>query len=129
MRKTPHGLGYALKLFAVAAMLAVIALAVASSTIVGDANSLGVAMFLVFIFGIPACALCVFGLLGLVTQAPHSKEAVTASYLQSNQVSGECPNCEALVPLAAAECPCCGALFGEHSSWKVREHSRRGSHA
>jgi hypothetical protein len=102
---------------------------VASSPIFGDANSFGVAMFLCFIFGIPACALCVLGLLGLVTRAPHSEESVTASYLQSNQVSGECPNCEAEIPSAAAKCPCCGALFGEHSSWKVREYSRRGAHA
>ena len=122
MRKTPHGLGYALKFFAVAAMLAVIALAMASLPIFSDANALGVAMFLAFILGIPACALCVLGLLGLVTRAPHSEEAVTASHLKSNQVPGERPNCEAVIPLSAAECPCCGAFFCEHSSWKVREH-------
>jgi len=126
-----HGLNYALKLIAVAAALIVIALGLAFSPIFGDANRLGVAMFLGFVFFIPAGSLCVLGLLALATRPPHSEEAVGANYLQPNQISGECPNCEAVIPLIAGECPCCGALFGAHSSWQVRKrtHARRGAHA
>lgn len=122
MHRTTHGLNLALKLIGAAAALTVIALGLASSTIFGDANSFGVAMFLGFAFFIPAACLCVLGLLALATRPPHSDEAVGANYLQPNQVSGVCPNCEAMIPLMAAACPCCGALFGDHSAWQVRKH-------
>ena len=131
MRKPESGLGYALKLIASAAALVVIALGLASSSIFGGANALGVAMFLGLVFAIPAGALVVFGLLALATRPPHSEDAVGANYLQPSQVSGECPNCDAVIPLSATECPCCRAIFGAHSSWQVRKrrHLRPGAHA
>ena len=32
---------------------------------------------------------------------------------------GTCPNCEAVIPLDAGECPECKALFGTGSEWKI----------
>jgi len=131
MRKTLYGFTVALKLFAIAAVLLVIAFTLVSTPVFGDANAIGVALFVGFAFFIPAGVLCVLGLLTLVTQAPHSHKAVNATYLRPDEVAGGCPNCEAVVPLGAAQCPCCGALFGEHSSWQVRRlpDVRRGLHA
>lgn len=116
-----HSISYALKLVAMAAALVAIALALASSTIFGDANSVGVAISLAFVLGLPAASLCILGLLALITRPPHSDQAVGANYLQPDQGSGMCPNCEAAIPLIATECPCCSALFGDHSSWQVRK--------
>ena len=33
---------------------------------------------------------------------------------------GHCPSCEAVIPLAADECPKCRALFGPESAWKIQ---------
>ena len=121
MQRIKHGISYALKLVAMAAVLVAIALALASSTIFGDANSFGVVIFLSSVFVIPAVCLCILGLLALATRPPHSDQAVGADYLQPDQVSGICPNCETVIPLIATECPCCSALFGDHSSWQVRK--------
>ncbi len=37
----------------------------------------------------------------------------------SSKQSGSCPNCLGKIPLDSKACPECGALFGEHSAWKV----------
>lgn len=33
---------------------------------------------------------------------------------------GECPNCDAVIPVSSVECPKCEANFGPGSAWKVR---------
>lgn len=33
---------------------------------------------------------------------------------------GTCPNCDAIIPVASAECPKCKAQFGSGSAWNVR---------
>lgn len=33
---------------------------------------------------------------------------------------GECPNCDAMIPLSILECPKCEANFGPGSAWKVK---------
>ncbi len=124
MRNTSYGLSYALKMFLAAAALLYIALALSSSTIFDDANSLTVSLFLGFVLGIPAVFLCILGMLGFAARAPHSREPVDAHSLQPNSISGECPNCDAAIPLTSATCSCCDALFGKHSSWQVRERRR-----
>jgi hypothetical protein len=37
-----------------------------------------------------------------------------------DQENGECPNCDAVIPLSSRECPRCKSLFGQGSGWESR---------
>ena len=76
-------------------------------------------------FGIPRAglALIVFGIYKLFSKGKTDRAsgALGNSDVAGDETSGNCPNCETVIPLSALECASCGALFNEHSTWRVRE--------
>ena len=64
---------------------------------------------------------------GAPAQGPaHGTEPAKISVLDGNVLAaptgplGTCPNCSAVVALAAEDCPKCKASFGIGSAWKVQ---------
>ena len=125
MNKTSQGAGLATRLVLSAGAFLLLALLLASSGNFGDTNPLGVVMFLGLVFGVPAACLGVLALLALTTTQPHSCAASGVQHVGVGETPGTCPNCEAAISLSSSECPACGALFGEHSSWQVCEQPQR----
>jgi hypothetical protein len=120
MREDDRRMSLVMKLCLTAVGLCLQALALPSSGLLGDANALGVAMFLGLFFGVPAA---LFGFLALLSLTAGSARAVKSSsdmYVGEDQLPGTCPNCRATIPVDSAECPNCRASFGEHAAWRVQ---------
>jgi len=50
-----------------------------------------------------------------------STPTVAATEVASTEAQlGQCPNCSMSIPLTAAECPKCKAMFGSSSGWQVK---------
>lgn len=125
MRINARGGQTAVKLCLTGVGLLIVGLALPSTGLFGDANSIGIAMFLGLFFGMPAMICVLLALLSLVARPPRPTPVASNQYLKHGEIAGACPNCEATIPVASLSCPNCSAIFGEHSSWKVQEHVRR----
>jgi hypothetical protein len=118
-------MGIVKKLCLTAVGLCLLALVLLSSGLFGDANPLGVAMFLGLFFGVPAA---LFGFLALLSLTARPKSAVKSNsdlYVGENQLPGTCPNCNSKIPVDSAQCPNCRASFEEHSVWRVQRSNNK----
>lgn len=59
------------------------------------------------------------------TSAP-STPTVSPAPIEPAGPMGTCPNCSALISLAAQDCPKCNASFGVGSAWKIVPQERPG---
>jgi predicted RNA-binding Zn-ribbon protein involved in translation (DUF1610 family) len=121
IRKDDRPMSLVMKLCLTAVALCLLALALPSSGLFGDANALGVAMFLGLFFSVPATLLGFLALLSLTTGSARAVKSSSGLYVGEDQLQGTCPNCNATIPVDFAECPNCRASFGEHSVWRVQK--------
>ena len=52
--------------------------------------------------------------------AETSERRDQAAHEDAVRPKGQCPSCEAVIPLDVQECPKCKALFGQGSAWKIK---------
>lgn len=112
------------KLCLVTAVLLAVAVALPATGLFGDANPIGVAMFLGLVFGVPAALCAILALVSLAAKPPRSISRDSRQYIGASDIAGTCPNCEATIPIATLVCPNCSAIFGDHSAWKVRSQDQ-----
>ena len=131
MRSNAHGGHIALTLCLVTAGLLAVALALPATGLFGDANPIGIAMFLALFLGVPAAFCAILALLSLAAKPPWPTPVDAHQYMNVGDIAGTCPNCEATIPLDSLVCSNCSASFGEHAAWRVRNHaqSNPGTHA
>jgi hypothetical protein len=113
-----------MKLCLITAGLCLTALVIGTSGLFGEANAIGVAMFLGLFIGVPAILFVVLSLLSLAARSAGTVKVSSNLYVRAGQLSGTCPNCVATIPVDSVECPNCQAIFGENSVWRVQSSTK-----
>ena len=131
MRRSAHSGHIALTLSLVTVGLLALGVTAAATGLFGDANPVGVAMFLGLFVGVPAAVCGILVLLSLAAAPVRRPPADPDQYLKAGDIPGTCPNCEATISLDSVACPNCSASFGDDSVWRVRNsvQSSPGTHA
>jgi hypothetical protein len=92
-------------------------------------GSIGFVLILWFGIPIAVLGLIVFRIYKLFSNGKRDRAsgALGTQHVAGGETPGTCPNCETVIPLSSLECASCGAVFNEHSTWRVRErHSTSG---